>query len=90
MFIAIDGKLYRYKGYLTCKPELVPEYPSWTEIPEWTYQARVFVENTVLPNGCYRKRRGEWVLIPKEWVGSVPTKQTMRKRNPVSRRTRHK
>lgn len=49
MFIAIDGKLYRYKGYLTSKPELAPEYTSWADVSPWTPSARVFVENTVLP-----------------------------------------
>lgn len=36
----------------------------------------------------YRKRRGVLVLIPDEWVGKVTHKQTIRKRNSISRRTR--
>jgi len=36
----------------------------------------------------YRKRRGELVEIPPEWVGQVTYPQTIKKRNEVSRRTR--
>lgn len=36
----------------------------------------------------YRKRRGEWVEIPLEWVGKVPNNNTKAKRQPIKRRTR--
>lgn len=36
----------------------------------------------------HRKRRGKWVEIPAEWFGHKLDKQTRRKRNTVSRRTR--
>lgn len=31
----------------------------------------------------YRRRRGKVVIIPKEWVGNVTTKQTQRKRKKI-------
>lgn len=34
----------------------------------------------------FRKRRGNWVEIPDEWVGQVPNPQTIRKRD--SKKTR--
>jgi hypothetical protein len=36
----------------------------------------------------HRMRRGKLVEIPEEWRGMIPHKQTMRKRNEISRRTR--
>jgi hypothetical protein len=40
-------------------------------------------------NGHYfRMRRGVMVQIPDKWVGKITYKQTIRKRNSVSRRTR--
>ena len=38
-------------------------------------------------DGFYRIRRGEKVRIPDEWVGQVPNRQTVKKRN--SHQTRH-
>lgn len=29
---------------------------------------------------AFRKRRGEWVEIPEEWIGKVPNPQTIRDR----------
>ena len=37
----------------------------------------------------YHKRRGKLIEIPKEWVGNVTHPQTIKKRNSISRRTRH-
>jgi hypothetical protein len=41
------------------------------------------------PDGTkYRIRRGKLVAIPKEWEGKTVYKQTINKRNEISRRTR--
>lgn len=41
-----------------------------------------------LPDGYYRYHRGELVRIPEQWRGIITHRQTINKRNPVSRRTR--
>lgn len=39
----------------------------------------------------FRKRRGEWVEIPEEWLGQVPNPQTIRKRpSKETRKSRNK
>src|SRR5258708_2380525 len=36
----------------------------------------------------YRNRRGKLVQIPDEWLGKTTDRQTIKKRNSISRRTR--
>lgn len=92
MYLIIDGSMYRYHGYgfAGTAEDLygrIKIYATKADIPKWT-SGLVFIELVDLPNGFYRKRDEKLVRVPDKWVGRIPTAQTIRQRNSVSRRTR--
>jgi len=97
MFILIDGVLYSHHGWfgpggfaaLKERQSLLRE----GQVTSSCFGSQLVpaihsFDLSSLEEGVYRIRRGKLVRIPDEWVGSIPTKQTMRRRQSVSRRTR--
>ena len=92
MYLIIDGSMYRYHGcnLLGTVEDIytkIKVYATKADIPKWT-SGLVFIKFIDLPNGFYRKRNEKLVRVPDEWVGRIPTAQTIRQRHNVSRRTR--
>lgn len=89
MYVSRDDKLYRTIGTWHPKLQDIIVYEKESDMPKWS-GGMIYLEPTDLPPGFYRKRRNKLTRIPDEWVGRIPNPQTIRQRNTVSRRTRHK
>lgn len=65
-----------------------PEYQATERSLEEWVRSHGFEPRIPKPRVTQRVRRGKLVTIPEEWRGVVTHPQTIKKRNPVRRRTR--